>query len=108
MMPNSPEIIFKDENTFYIANPVIANGKPLVVNGNIVKRINIKTPELSEITDLTISDIGGGHINTILELLVRTSTPSLSMDDALQLRLDCMVLAAGGFKQLCMGYLPED
>lgn len=98
-----PDVIFIDENTFYIQNPVTTKGTPLLFESKKIRRIYFSSPELSVIGDLSIADIGRGHIDTVLILLERTSKPSIPLSVFAELRLDCIVLLSAGLKQFFIG-----
>lgn len=102
-LPAVVKSVFISSSLFHLVDPLDYEGKPFKVNGAVVELIKITKPRPLELSGIDIQSVGMGDVNTVVELLERTASPDLSVEDINNLDLSVITAATGAYKSFFMG-----
>ena len=94
---------FLDSATYQLVDPTDYHGKPFEVDGAVVAALKLRKPRPMELSGLDIQSIGTGDVNTVVELMSRCSSPSLTAEQVNDLDLSVVTEATGAFKSFLLG-----
>lgn len=98
---------FLDSSNYQLLDPTDYHGKPFEVDGAVVAALKLRKPRPMELSGLDIQSIGVGDVNTVVELISRCSSPSLTADQVNDLDLSVITEATGAFKSFLLGMTSE-
>lgn len=94
---------FVNKNLYRLYNPEDFEGNPFKISGEVVEVIEFRKKRPAELMGINISSIGEGNIDTTIEMMERSCTPSMTLEEINNLDLPVVLEATGVFKTFFMG-----
>lgn len=96
-MTKAKESGFVSRSLYQVIDPMDFEGKPLVIDGEVVKVLKIHKKRPMELMGMDLTSLSQGKIDAVLEGLQRSCTPMLSSDDVNKLDLPIITHATMAF-----------
>lgn len=94
---------FVNKNLYKLYDPQDFEGNPFKINGEVLEVIEFRKKRPAELMGINISSVGEGNIDTTVEMIERSCTPSMTLDEINNLDLPVILEATGVFKTFFMG-----
>jgi hypothetical protein len=89
---------YEGSNSYRLVDPLLHDGTPLTLDGKVIEQLYLRKLRPIECSGINLVDVGMADIGVVLEMLKRSSSPSLG-DRVYDLDLPVLTEAAGVFKR---------